>query len=165
MYSLRAIELRRCHAMKADGTPCHAWAVWGDWHGLCVKHGGKSPYPPKPSPYRGHHPTRYESCRCEAYNFAHRPGGGNCHWPDVPQQRCTTPAGTHDWPRPRSKAHRELVRSLKRSYMMMKRAEALERHMHILALFDRQPSPSEVLDEAIRLLVAEHQANGSQPQE
>ena len=163
MYSLRAIELRRCHAMKANGTPCHAWAVWGDWRRLCVRHGGQNPNPPKP--YKGHYPTRCEPCRCEAYAWPHRPGGGFCRWPNLPEYRCATPAGTHDWPRPRSKALRELVRSLKRSEMMIKRAEASARHMHILALFDQQPSPSEVLDEAIRLLVTEGHNKSTPPKE
>ncbi len=37
----------------------------------------------------------YEPCRCEAYAWPHRPGGGLCCWPDPPQWICTLPAGTH----------------------------------------------------------------------
>jgi hypothetical protein len=29
-------------------------------------------------------PARYVSCRCAAYPYPHRPGGGDCCWPDPP---------------------------------------------------------------------------------
>jgi len=159
MYSLWAMELRRCHAKKGNGTPCRAWAVWGDWRRLCVRHGGQNPNPP--GPHKGHYPTRCEPCRCEAYAWPHRPGGGLCRWPDPPQQRCTTTAGTRDWPRPRSKKHRALVRSLKQADMMIKRAEALSRRASV----EPQLSPSEAVAEALRLLVVDHRNNNSQPLE
>ena len=161
MYSLRAMQVRRCQATKADGSRCHAWAVWGAWPSLCVKHGGRSPYPPK----IGGCTTRYQSCHCEAYNWPHRPGSGLCRWPDLPQYRRTTPAGTHDWPRPRSKAHRELVRSLKAETMMLKRIAALPRRLEILALFDKLPSSSEVLAEAIRIVASGQRDNSSPAKE
>ncbi len=39
--------------------------------------------------------TGRPSCRCAAYNWPHRPGGGLCRWPDEPEYWLTTPAGTH----------------------------------------------------------------------
>jgi hypothetical protein len=57
------------------------------------------------------------------------------------------------------------VRDLKQTDMMIKRAEGLQRRRDILTLFDRQPSPSEIVTEVIRRIVAEYGANGSQPQE
>jgi len=123
MYSDTAVELRRCTATCQDGTPCAAWAVWGDWQRRCIRHGGRSTFPPK----TGDCATRYEPCRCVAYSWPHRPGGGLCRWPDPPRYRCTTPAGTHDWPRVRSRALRDYARMLKLSEMMIKRAKALGR--------------------------------------
>lgn len=159
------MELRRCHATKADGSRCHAWAVWGDSRDRCVRHGGKSPYPPKLGPYKGHQRARYVPCQCEAYAWPHRPGGGLCRWPDAPHYRWPKPAGTHSWPRPRNKELWAFARLLKKEEMWLKRIAALPRRREILALFDRQPSPRETLDEAIRLLVAEGHNNGSPPQE
>ncbi|QXD15806.1 hypothetical protein GQ464_002335 [Rhodocaloribacter litoris] len=33
-------------------------------------------------------------CRCAAYDWPHRPGGGLCRWPDPPRWRYDVPAGT-----------------------------------------------------------------------
>jgi hypothetical protein len=48
--------------------------------------------------------------------------------------------------------------------MMIKRAEGLQRRRDILALFDQQPSPLEVLEEAIYLAIAKSHNKGSQSQ-
>ena len=87
-YSEKARELRRCrHACGGDGRPCRAWAVWGDPHQRCRAHGGRHPSG-EPSER-----TRPVLCRCAAYAWPHRPGGGLCRWPDPPLYRRTTPAG------------------------------------------------------------------------
>ncbi len=36
----------------------------------------------------------YEACRCEAYAWPHRPGGGLCRWPEPPLHRLTIPPST-----------------------------------------------------------------------
>ena len=33
--------------------------------------------------------ANYEPCKCVAYNWPHRPGGGLCNWPDEPEYRLT----------------------------------------------------------------------------
>ena len=81
-YSEVAREQRRCTATRTDGTPCRAFAAWGDPLGRCGGHGGRR---------RGGTPT----CRCVAYAWPHRPGGGLCRCPDEPRYRRLTPAGTH----------------------------------------------------------------------
>ena len=161
MYSLRAMQVRRCQATKADGSRCHAWAVWGAWPSLCVKHGGRSPYPPK----IGGCTTRYQPCHCEAYNWPHRPGGGLCRWPDDPHYRWPKPAGTHSWPRPRNKELQKYWHSLQVDEMWLKRIAALPRRRNILALIDQQPSPSEILAEIIRIIASGHRDNGTPPNE
>ncbi len=80
-YSETTRERRRCTAPRADGAPCKAYAAWGDPLQRCGGHGGRS--------------TGRPSCRCAAYNWPHRPGGGLCRWPNEPEYRLTTPAGTH----------------------------------------------------------------------
>lgn len=75
MYSEKAKQLRRCKAKKQDGTPCRAWAMWGD-----------------PRQFSYHRTIAV--CTCEAYSFPHRPGGGLCRWPEPPLWRSTIPAGT-----------------------------------------------------------------------
>ena len=80
-YSERAQEQRRCTATRTDGTPCRAFAAWGDLLGRCGGHGGRS--------------TGRPTCGCVAYAWPHRPGGGLCRWPDSPTHRLTTPAETH----------------------------------------------------------------------
>jgi hypothetical protein len=49
--------------------------------------------------------------------------------------------------------------------MWLKRMAALPRRKEILALFDRQPSPPETLEEAIRLLVSGQRVNSPPPKE
>lgn len=82
MYELGAEEIRRCTATCKDGRPCQAWACWGDPAQRCRQHGGRP---------RHKRPV----CRCAAYQWPHRPGGGLCLWPNPPITVCPTPAGTH----------------------------------------------------------------------
>jgi hypothetical protein len=45
-------------------------------------------------------------CRCVAYAWPHRPGGGLCCWPDLPRYKSTVPAGTrHFFTRWRRRRH------------------------------------------------------------
>lgn len=79
-YSEIAIELRRCLEPE-----CNNWALWAApdqrcrWHTTWAYAAGKLPAP---------------TCRCDAYQWPHRPGGGLCRWPDVPEGKCSIPAGT-----------------------------------------------------------------------
>lgn len=74
--------LRCCRATRADGEPCQAWAIWGHPDGLCAAHAGVAGGPRGWPPLNIVHHARYELCRCAAYQFPHRPGGGDCRWPD-----------------------------------------------------------------------------------
>lgn len=93
-YSEKARELRRCQGTRKDGEPCQAWAIWGHPDGLCAAHAGRRGRSGMLPSYLVQH-ARYEPCTCPAYNWPHRPGGGVCRWPDPPEYRLTTPAGTH----------------------------------------------------------------------
>jgi hypothetical protein len=92
-YSVMAKALRRCRATRKDGEPCQAYAVWDDPRGLCASHGRRhtGPMPRRRAQTRK---TSYPPCECPAYQWPHRPGGGLCRWPDVPEYRLLTPAGT-----------------------------------------------------------------------
>lgn len=133
-YTPAAAARRRCTATTKTGAPCRGWATWAPpvgrgwatWGGaprLCARHArlaglvvpseGQAPRPP---------------CRCAAYAWPHRPGGGLCRWPDPPQYRRTTEAGTHSllW-RPPGRASGALMRFLERTYRREARARARER--------------------------------------
>ena len=99
-YSEKAKALRRCKALRKDGKPCKAWAVWGE--DFCMAHSGRHHQGPMPNPpafLTRQYKNRTPPCRCNAYNWPHRPGGGLCNWPDPPTWHCTIPASTHAWPR------------------------------------------------------------------
>lgn len=87
MYSEKAREMRRCTHTYPDGRRCKAWAVWRDPEQRCRSHGGRHPSG-IPS-----ETTRPIHCKCAAYRWPHRPGGGLCRWPDPPLYR-RTPVGT-----------------------------------------------------------------------
>ena len=91
-YTPEAEEARRCTAIKADGSPCRAWAVWDDDRQLCVVHAGRCHRGPRTGQRRSEK-TNYLPCTCEAYAWPHRPGGGVCLWPAPPVVKCLTPAG------------------------------------------------------------------------
>ena len=67
----RASEPRLCSATTEVGTLCRSWAMRRDPLGRCWQHAGAD---------RG--PRRPRTCKCGAYRFPHRPGGGDCPWPD-----------------------------------------------------------------------------------
>lgn len=93
-YSEKAKSLRKCTGTRKDGRPCKAWATWSDPRQLCVSHAGRhhrGPIPKEHSPSRS---ARYTPCCCPAYQWPHRPGGGLCEWPQVPEYRCTVPQGS-----------------------------------------------------------------------
>ena len=100
-YSAKAAERRRCRAICRDGTPCRGWAIWGHPEGLCSTHAGRT-RGRRERRWRPPAHARYEKCRCEAYAWPHRPGGGFCRWPDPPLGKSPTRPGTHSWPRLRS---------------------------------------------------------------
>ena len=82
-YSPAAASQSRCTQTRADGSPCRAWAVWGDEDRRCATHGGRRA------------PDASAACRCPAYQRPHRRGGGRCRWPDPPTEPPTVKAGTH----------------------------------------------------------------------
>jgi hypothetical protein len=112
-YSERAKELRRCSEVKADGSPCRAWALWDDPRRLCVTHAGRGRRGKYKTGASKSQRTHFIPCACIAYAWPHRPGGGLCRWPDPPTQRLTTPAGTHEQPRI-SPEWRGFVRKMRR---------------------------------------------------
>lgn len=92
-YSEKASSLRRCRASTKSGAPCRAWALWGNVARLCLFHAGRHHRGPLLRLQGQVIRAQYEPCRCEAYAWPHRPGGGLCRWPDEPLERCDTPAG------------------------------------------------------------------------
>lgn len=71
----------KCTATTKKGKTCQAWAMRGHPNKVCHKHnttGYKSP----------------KVCRCQAYKWPHRPGGGLCLWPLPPIFTSSTPEGT-----------------------------------------------------------------------
>ena len=107
-YSELAKATRRCKATRKDGQRCQAYAVWGTE--LCTahtyKHRGKASSDDR---YVGKS-TRAKACTCGAYSFPHRPGGGLCQWPDVPQVKSPIPAGTRSSMRGYKSKFRLLIR-------------------------------------------------------
>lgn len=89
MYSDKARQARRCKAIRKDGHRCQAYARWGADDGLCARHHQLQ------HPDEGPAGTVRPVCRCDAYAWPHRPGGGLCDWPDPPTVRSDTLAGTH----------------------------------------------------------------------
>jgi hypothetical protein len=87
-YTEAARERRRCTGTRKDGKRCGAWAVWDDPRQLCMSHAGRHHRGRMAStdggPYALHRRTNYPNCKCHAYQWPHRPGGGLCRWPDPP---------------------------------------------------------------------------------
>ena len=96
MYTEAAAARRRCTARRADGEPCCCWAVWDDPRQLCVNHAGRHHRGPMPDPSARPLPARgaRPACRCGAYAWPHRPGGGLCRWPDPPSEIHPSVLGT-----------------------------------------------------------------------
>lgn len=103
-YSDKAKSLRRCEAIsRSTGERCQNYSRLDS--NFCVVH----LYPKRKRVVIGrdepvlsfikrkgkaHHVRqRHNVCRCRAYNFPHRAGGGLCRWPDPPLKRLTTPQG------------------------------------------------------------------------
>ncbi len=100
VYTEKARASRRCTGTTKDGSPCRAYALWGGT--LCVVHARPGPRGPQRGRWEPPPPRKSGAvCHCVAYAWPHRPGGGLCCWPDEPEYRRTTPAGTHSlWRRP-----------------------------------------------------------------
>lgn len=109
-YSAKAIAMRRCTHVRPDGRQCKAWAAWDDPGQRCNIHAGRHHRGPMLGPDERqaalqlewemgveffHRHAKTPPCRCVAYAWPHRPGGGLCRWPDPPEYRRTTPASTH----------------------------------------------------------------------
>jgi len=93
-YSEKAKALRQCKALRKDGKPCQAYAVWGE--DFCMAHSGRHHQGPMPHPYerrfkkRPRRPRRSPTCHCPAYNWPHTAQGvdyasGQTHQPGVVQ--------------------------------------------------------------------------------
>jgi hypothetical protein len=100
-----------CDGRTRWGEPCRGPACAGDHR--CRHHGGERRVP--------------KTCDCGAYNHPHRPGGGRCMWPDLPQGKVyiyppPVPAGTN---RPTGRRRRG------------KWAKAM-RHHHLHPILDRK---------------------------
>lgn len=96
MYLELAISDRRCTAVATStGRRCKAWAVWRANVQRCSAHlrlqAGSRRRRGQPSPRP---PSRPLPCRCAAYKWSHRPSGGLCRWPNVPDRVWQTPLGT-----------------------------------------------------------------------
>jgi hypothetical protein len=113
-YSPEAVAKRRCTGTRKDGQPCRAWAMWGHPRQLCAQHGGRGHRGPMPNPpawqTKGLARARYEPCRCEAYAWPHRPGGGLCRWPEAPAKRSSVPAGKRSFGAQMRRARKVRVR-------------------------------------------------------
>lgn len=125
-YSEAAKALRRCTGTTKEGKPCKNWAAWDSGEKqLCATHMGRhhrGPIPRREVPLTPppRQRARYEPCRCPAYQWPHRPGGGLCEWPNVPEYVCTVPQGTKSPVREFLPLARELkmLRSAKRQREM-----------------------------------------------
>jgi hypothetical protein len=106
---------RRCLAIRKDGKPCAAWAVWGSPEQFCAVHlhptrrkRREMTLAIRKEQARRHSPV----CRCDAYDWPHREYNGLCRGPDGPLEMWPTPAGQRQ---PGKKRRRE-VRALLRRY-------------------------------------------------
>lgn len=102
-YSEKAKSLRQCEAIKPNGERCRNYSRLDS--NVCVIHlyrtrkraviGRHEPIQHfiKRKGKAHHVRQRHNVCRCRAYNWPHRAGGGLCRWPDEPEKRLTTPQG------------------------------------------------------------------------
>lgn len=107
MYTEKTRTLRQCMAMTRRGVQCRAFALWNNPANRCAVH----TYAHRRRVGLWRYPWRAEPCSCPAFNFPHRLNSGGCRWPDLPEWTCTTPTGTHRWPRIRGVTG-ELIRQL-----------------------------------------------------
>ena len=101
MYSEKFRAQRRCTALRKDGQPCRAYALWGAH--VCLAHSDRQHRGPREQA-RHPAPRRPPACRCGAYAWPHRIGSGLCRYPDPPLGRCRTLAGTRGTVKLRGKA-------------------------------------------------------------
>jgi hypothetical protein len=103
-YNEKAKSLRQCEAIKPNGERCRNYSRLDS--NVCVIH----LYPKRKRVVIGRHEPilhflkrkgkahhvrqRHNVCRCRAYNWPHRAGGGLCRWPDEPLKRLSTQQGT-----------------------------------------------------------------------
>jgi hypothetical protein len=100
-YTEAARNLRQCKAIKANGERCKAWALWNSPEQICSGHTYKKRRAQDIRTRILAYKTKHPPCRCEAYKWPHRPGGGVCRWPDPPIYVSTIQPGTRAWWRPR----------------------------------------------------------------
>ena len=113
-YNDKAILARKCCHVHPDGRRCRAWAMWNEPQQLCNVHAGRHHRGPMPTAQQRknaalvewhagvelrHRHANVQSCRCAAYAWPHRPGGGLCRWPEPPLYQRTTRSGTHRYRR------------------------------------------------------------------
>lgn len=97
-------DRRRCVAIRADGQPCQAWAVWDGREQKCAAHlyrTRRKEGEVTDEIRRERRRRRGPVCPCAAYQFPHRRGRGLCRWPDEPSERWPTPAGSRQPGKPR----------------------------------------------------------------
>src|SRR5262245_17115545 len=93
-YTQKARDLRQCKAIKPDGQRGKVWAAWNDPEQRCSTHAGRTGGERNFKRFTWPQKTKYPPCRCKAYQWPHRPGGGLCRWPDPPDFVSVIPAGT-----------------------------------------------------------------------
>ena len=99
-YSAAALARRRCAHVygpghEREGWRCRAFARWDhagalDGSGLCTAHAGRTRGPDTGRGVPCFECRTVPKCRCRAYAFPHRPGGGLCRWPDPPAREMQT---------------------------------------------------------------------------
>src|SRR5262249_54078163 len=103
----KAKQLRRCERIKADGQRCRNYSRLDS--NVCGFHFHNPAIRRPKGRERGEavmrrlkiragltswRKNKKKVCRCRAYNWPHRAGGGLCRWPDPPIFLLATPAGT-----------------------------------------------------------------------
>jgi hypothetical protein len=105
---------RRCLAIRKDGLPCRAWAVWSTSEQLCAVH----LYPTRRKQREMTEAIRKEQarrhspiCHCDAYDWPHRKRSGLCRGAAGPLGIWPTPAGQRE---PGKLRRREVRRRLRK---------------------------------------------------
>lgn len=87
---------RRCLAIRKDGSPCRAWALWNAPRQFCAAHhyGARRKRDEMTTAIRREQARRHSPiCDCAAYEWPHRRGNGFCSWQGEPLGYWPTPAG------------------------------------------------------------------------
>lgn len=79
-------ERRKCTAIKKNGQPCKAWALWDCLEQLCSAHYyiTRGPELSPEERIRQEKMRRRPTCNCAAYDWPHKPNSGFCRWPAEP---------------------------------------------------------------------------------